>query len=157
MTAGFWESFCRSGLKAPQSSVLQGGGEMARGKAQRLSNPSPPTILPDASRTEWRRGCRYLGAYGMGEFQQWWGMRVHRLKVNVPYQHKKEHMSSAVPNCCHIEQFKHLIWTETHPERNCKSIGRLRRTLTWVLLRTAASQEEADVPQCVETWVLPQR
>lgn len=34
---------------------------------------------------------------------------VHRLKVNVPYQHKKEHMSSAPPNCCHIEQFKHLI------------------------------------------------
>lgn len=63
-------------------------------------------------------------------------------------------MSSAAPNCCHIEQFKHLICAETHPERNCKSTGRLRRTLTWVfLLRTAASQEEADVPQCVATWV----
>lgn len=35
--------------------------------------------------------------------------RVHRVKVNVPYQHKKEHMSSALPNYCHIEQFKHLI------------------------------------------------
>lgn len=49
------------------------------------------------------------GAYGMGEFRRRWGMRAHRLKVNVPYQHKKEHMSSAVPNYCHIEQFKHLI------------------------------------------------
>lgn len=34
---------------------------------------------------------------------------LHRLKVYVPYQHKKEHMSSVLPNCCHIEHFKHLI------------------------------------------------
>lgn len=157
MTAGFLGEFLPQWFKG--TSVLCSPGRRRDGQRQGSEAvqshppPHPRAILPDASWTAGRQGCRYLGAYGMGEFQRWWGIRVHRLKVNVPYQHKKEHMSSVVPNCCHIEQFKHLIWTETHPERNWKSIGRLRRTLTWVLLRTAASQEEADVPQCAETWV----
>lgn len=81
---------------------------MARGKAPRLSNP--PAILPDGSWTEQLEG----GGVGWGHMGRvGFGGRgttgVHRLKVNVPYQHKKEHMSSALPNYCHIEQFKHLI------------------------------------------------
>ena len=50
MTAGFLGDFCRSGLKAPQSSVLQGGGEMATGKAQRLS--TPPSSLVQAGQSD---------------------------------------------------------------------------------------------------------
>lgn len=82
---------------------------MARGKAPRLSNP--PTILPDEGWTE----LLEMGGGACWGHMGWVGFRgggttgVHRLKVNVPYQHKKEHMSSALPNYCHIEQFKHLI------------------------------------------------
>lgn len=105
---------------------------MARGEAPRLANPSPQRRHPpsDGSWTRrlngdgggrgWGRGRGFwLGAQGMSGFPScvfvcvWQGEReatwVHRLKVNVPYQHKKEHMSSAPPNYCHIEQFKHLI------------------------------------------------
>lgn len=78
---------------------------MARGEAPRLSNP--PSCYPP--RCELDRALEGRGAYGRGEFQWGWGIRVHRLKVNVPYQHKKEHMSSVVSNYCHIEQFKQLI------------------------------------------------
>lgn len=56
--------------------------------------------------------CCWLRAYGTGGVVivgKGGNTEVHRLKVNVPYQHKKEHMSSALPNYCHIEQFKHLI------------------------------------------------
>lgn len=78
---------------------------------------------------------------------------VHRLKVNVPYQHKKEHMSSAVPNYCHIEQFKHLICTkytlrETGGPRGC--CRDCSRVLVFFLLRTAASLDETHVPRCAD-------
>lgn len=71
--------------------------------------------LDGASRWENGGAGGWPEAYGTGGV--WWfggeeTTGVHRLKVNVPYQHKKEHMSSAPPNCCHIEQFKHLIWTK---------------------------------------------
>ncbi len=79
---------------------------MARGEAPSLSNP--PSILPDGSWTEQEGGC-WLGAYGRVGCGGGGTTGVRRLKVNVPYQHKKEHMSSALPNYCHIEQFKHLI------------------------------------------------
>lgn len=32
------------------------------------------------------------------------GGRVQGLRINVPDQHKKEHMSSAAPNYCYIEE-----------------------------------------------------
>lgn len=81
---------------------------MARGEAPRLSNP--PLLLSSPMRAGQSIGWRGGGeAYGRGEFQRGWGIRAHRLKVNVPYQHKKEHMSSVVSNYGHIEQFKHLI------------------------------------------------
>lgn len=79
---------------------------MARGEAPRLSNPPPPRCPP---RCRLDRAMAGGGTHGRGEFQRGWGMRARRLKVSVPYQHKKEHMSSVASNYCHIEQFKHLI------------------------------------------------
>lgn len=84
MTAGFWYGFCRSGLKAPQSSVLWGRAEMARGKAPSLS--SPPSILPDGSWTEQVDektggrvdGQRHMGRVGCGDLggRNYWGAQV---------------------------------------------------------------------------------
>lgn len=95
---------------------------MARGEAPRLANPSPRRRHPPSDGSWTRRLNGDVGVLAGGIWDEWvsvvcvcvlQGWReatwVHRLKVNVPYQHKKEHMSSAPPNYCHIEQFKHLI------------------------------------------------
>lgn len=97
--------FCRSGLKAPQSRVLPGGGGGGGETGQRRG--SEPVQSPWTGPPE---GGRWLGGIWDGWILAVGGTKgVHRLKVNVPYQHKNEHMSSAPPNYCHIEQFTHLI------------------------------------------------
>lgn len=98
---------------------------MARGEAPRLANPSPHRCHPPSDGSWTRRLNGDGGGEGVlagGTWDEWVSVVcvrvcvvgrdatwVHRLKVNVPYQHKKEHMSSVPPNYCHIEQFKHLI------------------------------------------------
>lgn len=93
------------------TSVLCSPGRRGDGQ-RRGSKPVPPplpSIFPDGSWTGQEEGGVGLGHMGRVGCGSWGTTGVHRLKVNVPYQHKKEHMSSALPNYCHIEQFKHLI------------------------------------------------
>lgn len=99
--------FCRSGLKAPQSRVLPGGGGEGGGGETGQRRGSEPVQSPW---TEPPEGGRWLGGIWDGWILAVGGTTgVHRLKVNVPYQHKNKHMSSVLPNYCHIEQFTHLI------------------------------------------------
>lgn len=80
-----------------------------------------------------RMGCGGEGGYRGAQ---------HRLKFNTPYQHKKEHMSFALVNYCHIEQFKHMIRTK-YTLRETGKLG-LQRLLT------ATALDQARVPQCAD-------
>lgn len=86
------------------TSVPCSPGRRRDGQRQSSKPPPPPPILPDESWTGQVGG----GGCWQGGVREGWGVLggttgVHRLRVNVPYQHKKEHMSSALPNYCHIE------------------------------------------------------
>ena len=59
MTAEFWWGFCRSGLKAPQSSPL--GKGMARGEAPSLSRP-PECFLVGVGQSGSGHGAGRQGA-----------------------------------------------------------------------------------------------
>lgn len=132
------------------TSVLCSPGRRRDGQRQGSKPVQSPLCPPWWELDRARRGW---GGLAGGIWNEWGAVvgntGVYRLKVNVPYQHKKEHMSSVLPNYCHIEQFKHLIWTKyTLREtgnlycRDCSRGFYWGRQLVWMKLMSHSVQRQ---------------